>query len=224
MDTGHGWTLSWPDTKQQFCRSHIAPAIWCFPGLRNSEKTQTALEHGSTLIWQHKLGDGTDWQKCEQPWCPMPTTACTEQAGKYCYSRKCKYLQPFLNGTMGNSISFCTGLLDTLLQWGFSRHQYYWSGLFMPGLYLCLSLSITLTSWDAWKSFLSSVILDCCLHFYKTIEVWLWYLILPAFLWVVNSQGHNFGIDLVYLLIKLQSKTCWNFFAPTKLHKCYPRI
>lgn len=47
-------------TKQQFCWSHIAPSAWCFPGLRNFEKTQTALKHGSTLIWQHKLGDGTD--------------------------------------------------------------------------------------------------------------------------------------------------------------------
>lgn len=113
---------------------------------------------------------------------------------------------------MGNSTSLCTDLFETLLLWGFSRHQYYWSDFFMPGLYLCLSLSISLTFRDAWKSFLFSVLLVWCLHFCKRIEGWLWKLILPTFLWVVNSQGYNFGIDLIYLLIKLPSKTFWNFF------------
>lgn len=103
-------------------------------------------------------------------------------------------------------------------------------GISIPGLdfswwLLSLLISIYLPYiLNAWESFVSSVILDCCLHSYKTIEGWLWKLILPMFLWVVNSQGYNFGIDLVYLLIKLHSKTCWNFLTPIRLHKCYPEI
>lgn len=134
------------------------------------------------------------------PSAPVPTRISTEQLGSTAAVGNVSICNSPFNGTTKVGISLYPFAQFSLSYASVSVRLCKISELLVWPLYTwVISLVyISLTSSNTWENFLSSVILEFSLHFYKKTERWLWKLILPKFLWVVNSHGYQFGIDLVY--------------------------